>query len=270
VRRRTGRPLRVATTMTVTRDNLAGVPAVMRWLAANTDVFRLVSFQPVAQVGRTADHLGGTVSVEGLWDAIADGLLGHPGARPQLDAGQLFLGHPACSRYLPGMVLKDGDAPPAFHAIRSELDPVRSRYVDGFLDRFGGVSFRLDSRAQRRARMLGMLLREPRYILGSLGPFLWHWCKVLAPREPARLAARLLSGRSTLSPLVVISHHFMSRPEAESPLGRERLDLCVFHVPVNGQLVPMCEVNTGDVRKRYYATLARRPAGSHSTAGTTT
>ena len=57
VSRRTGRKLRVTTTMTITADDLAGVPAVVRWLAAHTDVFRHVSFQPVAQVGRTAELL---------------------------------------------------------------------------------------------------------------------------------------------------------------------------------------------------------------------
>jgi hypothetical protein len=266
-RARTGRPLRVASTMTVTRDNLAGVPAVMRWLARNTDVFRLISFQPVAQVGRTEDHLGDSVAVDALWDAIAEGLHGTRAARGELEAGQLFLGHPACSRYLPGVVLNDRGGPPAFHPIRSEHDPVRSRYVDGFLDRFGGVSFRLDTRMERLARTMSLVLREPRFLLGSVGPFLWQWCKVLAPREPARLAGRLMSGRSVVSPLVVISHHFMSRAQAESPQGRERLDISVFQVSVQGDLVPMCQVNALGVRERYYATLTRAPAGSPPTAG---
>ena len=94
VSRRTGRKLRVATTMTITADNLAGVPAVMRWLAAHTDVFRLVSFQPVAQVGRTAELLGGSVTVEALWSAIAEGALGSATRREELEQGVVYLGPP--------------------------------------------------------------------------------------------------------------------------------------------------------------------------------
>jgi hypothetical protein len=48
-----------ATTMTVTADNLDGVPGVVRWLARNADAFRMISFQPIAQVGRTEAGLGG-------------------------------------------------------------------------------------------------------------------------------------------------------------------------------------------------------------------
>ncbi|HYH47431.1 MAG TPA: radical SAM protein, partial [Thermoanaerobaculia bacterium] len=52
-RRSTGRPLRCATTVTVTADNLAGVAGIVRWCVRNRDVFGLISFQPLAQVGRT-------------------------------------------------------------------------------------------------------------------------------------------------------------------------------------------------------------------------
>ena len=39
VRRRTRRPLRAAHTVTVTRDNLAGIPSVIEWCLRNRDVF---------------------------------------------------------------------------------------------------------------------------------------------------------------------------------------------------------------------------------------
>lgn len=254
VTRRTGRPLRVATTMTVTRDNLKGVPAVMRWLEDNTDVFRLISFQPVAQVGRTQRQLGGTVSVEALWSAIAEGLLGRADERAILEEGQMFLGHPACSRYLPGFVLRDGRRT-AYHPLRLESDPIRTRYVDGFLDRFGGVTFRLDGPLERLTRVIALAIREPRFVLSGVVPFLRHWCGLLGPGEPLRTAWRILSGRASITPLVIVSHHFMSRAQIETPLGQERLDLCVFHVPVNGTLVPMCQVNAMGERERYYEIL---------------
>ena len=37
---------------------------MVRWLLHNADVFQMVSFQPMAQVGRTEAGLGGGVSVE--------------------------------------------------------------------------------------------------------------------------------------------------------------------------------------------------------------
>src|SRR3954453_6319065 len=52
-RRRTGRPLRAAMTLTVTQDNLPQIADVVRWLVSNRDAFSLVSFQPLAQLGRT-------------------------------------------------------------------------------------------------------------------------------------------------------------------------------------------------------------------------
>jgi hypothetical protein len=35
--------------------------------------------------------------------------------------------------------------------------------------------------------------------------------------------------------------------------GKARLDACVFRLPVNGEMVPMCQVNAGGVRERFYA-----------------
>lgn len=148
---RTGRPVRAATTMTVTADNLAGVPGVIRWLIRNADVFRLVSFQPVAQVGRTEPGLGGGVTVEALWQQIAIGFDG-PAADPdRLARGQLWVGHPDCSRYLAGVVAAQKGSSPRFHPVRTEGDPLDQRVVDGFLTRFGGISFRLDDGAERWA-----------------------------------------------------------------------------------------------------------------------
>ena len=63
---------------------------------------------------------------------------------------------------------------------------------------------------------------------------------------------RLLSGRAQAHHFNIVSHHFMSAADVESPLGRERLDLCVFRVPVGEHLLSMCEVNALGVRDRFY------------------
>src|SRR4051812_18988710 len=71
-RRRTGRTLRAAMTLTVSRDNLPQIPDVVRWLIHNRDAFSLVSFQPLAQVGRTRKSQQG-VTADELWGEVARG-----------------------------------------------------------------------------------------------------------------------------------------------------------------------------------------------------
>ncbi|HEV2846483.1 MAG TPA: radical SAM protein, partial [Thermoanaerobaculia bacterium] len=65
-RRKTGRTLRAAMTLTVTRNNLSQIPDVVSWLVRNRDAFSLGSFQPRAQVGRTRKSQRG-VTAEELW-----------------------------------------------------------------------------------------------------------------------------------------------------------------------------------------------------------
>ncbi len=262
--RRTGRPLRGATTMTVTADNLSGVPAVIRWIARNADVFRVVSFQPVAQVGRTEPGIGGAVSVESLWRQIAIGFDGPDADPARFTRGQMWVGHPDCSRYLAGVVTAEHLSTPRFHPVRTEGDPLDQRFVDGFLARFGGISFRLDDRAERITRALALLLHQPRFVLGSLAAFGRTWLRRLDAERPWRFGWRLLRGRVTLRSLVVISHHFMSREQALTPRGQERLGLCVFHVPIGDRLVPMCEANAMGVRDQFYEELR---AGHHPPEG---
>ena len=72
-----------------------------------------------------------------------------------------------------------------------------------------------------------------------------------------------------MSPLIIVSHHFMSRAEVETPLGQARLALGVFHLPIDGGLVPMCEVNTAGIHECFYARAAGEPI-SGSMDGMTT
>ena len=259
--RTTGRVLRAATTMTVTRENLDGVVDVVRWVAQHADAFRLVSFQPIAQVGRTEDGYGGGVDVEALWDRVAAGVGVEGGAARMAELGVWF-GHRACNRMVNGVVVRGPDGEVSYHALRDAQSGMDTRIVDGFLARFGGISFRLDSARERTARLAGITRAAPRFILGNLIPYVAHWLRRAGAGSAARGAWRLARKRVTMQPLVFVSHHFMSREEIETPLGRERLAHCVFQVPVDGELVSMCEVNALGIRERYYAQLARagRPA----------
>lgn len=253
--RATGLPLRAATTMTVTRDNLGGVADVVRWVATHGGAFRLVSFQPIAQVGRTEAGYGGGVDVDDLWDEVATGLGVAGGAARMRELGVWF-GHEACNRMVNGILVKGSDGGIRFHALRDATEPMDRRIVDGFLQRFGGITFRLDGAVQRLARLAAVTRAAPRFILGNLIPYAAHWLRRVGEGSAPRGAWRLTTGRATLTPLVLVSHHFMSRAELETPVGRERVAHCVFRVPVDGELVSMCEVNALGIRERYYAALS--------------
>ncbi len=259
----TGRTLRAATTMTVTRDNVDGVHDVMRWLVAGQRVFRMISFQPIAQVGRTEDGFGGGITGEALWWRIAFALTG--GDRTKAEAllrSQVWFGHPSCNRILHGLVAHRDGAEPQFHALRPSADAPHAATVDEFFRRFGGVSFKTDTRRTAIARALGLVLKAPGFVFTKLPGYFWHWLDRLDPGQPLRALRELMSGRLKVQPLVIVSHHFMSKDELETDEGRERLSHCVFHVPINGELVSMCEVNALGIRDEYYAELARAGAAA--------
>lgn len=253
-RRATGRPLVAATTMTISRENLGGVADAVRSVSNNADAFKMISFQPIAQVGRTEDGLGGGVDVEELWREVAKGLEG-PGRDPDyLWRGRMWLGHHDCNRYIHGFVVKpaDGRSPGVFHAMRLEGDPIDEAAVEQYMQRFGGASFRRDTPWEARVRIASMLLRAPRYWSTTFVRYAAHQLRRWSPERPFGLLRDLLAKRVRADHFNIVSHHFMSRAEIETATGRERLDLCVFRVPVGGRLVSMCEVNALGVRDRFY------------------
>ena len=256
-RRMTRRPLEAATTMTVTNENLAEVPLVIRWMCGNSDAFKMISFQPVADVGRTAAGLGGMVEVEDLWTRIAEGL-STPTER--LRASQGSLGHPGCSRFAQGLVVRRDGERPRFHPLLRPDDAPDHAVIQEALARFGGLTMRLDDGAQALARALGLALAAPRFVVGRMLPFVARWPRRLDPGHPMRLIWQWLRGRTRIDYLNIVSHHFMSRAELLTPLGRERVGLCVFKVPIGDELVSMCEVNALGGRDRYYESLRGLPA----------
>lgn len=262
-RRRTGRKIAAATTLTVGSGNLDGVPSVVRWLLENADVFKMISFQPMAQVGRTQDGLGGAVAVEALWRKVAEGIDGEGADPERILRGQMWLGHSACNRYVPGYVVRDEGRPLRFEPARREGDPLDERVFDEFWRRMGGLTFRNDGTAEAIARAASTFARTFD-IFAKWG--IWYWGNLLhrfAPDGPAAFLSRIARRRARVNGLLLVSHHFMSDGEVDSALGRERLASCVFHVPVNGELVSMCEVNTTGIRDAYYEDLrAGRVPGS--------
>lgn len=230
-RTRTRRRLEVASTVTVTQHNLNGVPGIIRWFLANANAFKMVSFQPLAEVGRTDSSLRG-VAPDELWQRIAEGA-----ADPAIGRGEGWVGHPGCSRFVQGLAVRRRDGV-TFVPLYRRDDEVEMRLLKDLLDRLGGTSFRLDDRARALRRAARIAIHNGGFIIGRLLPAF------------VRLLRRARSFRANY--FCIVSHHFMSAAEMKTAHGQERLAACAFRVPINGRLEPMCAVNALDLREAYY------------------
>jgi len=238
-RARTGLRLEAASTVTVTQHNLEGVPGIVRWFLANADAFKMVSFQPLADVGRTDRSLKG-VTVDELWLRIAAGA-----GDPMIQRGEGWLGHPACSRFVQGLAVRRRNAV-AFVPLyrRDRADEMRT--LNELLHRVGGVSFRLDDRGRAWRRATRIAIRHGGFILRRLLP---HFVRLWR-----------CAGSLNANYFCIVSHHFMSAAEMNTAQGQARLALCAFQVPMNGRLESMCAVNALGLREAYYHQIHRSPS----------
>jgi MoaA/NifB/PqqE/SkfB family radical SAM enzyme len=235
-RARTGLRLEAASTVTVTRDNLSGVPGIVRWFLSNADAFKIVSFQPLAEVGRTDRSLRG-VAPDELWLRIAEGT-----GDPAIESGEGWLGHPACSRFVQGLAVRRRDGV-AFVPLyrRDRMDEMQT--LNELLERLGGGSFRLDNRTRAWRRAGRIAFRHGGFLVCRLLP---HFVRLL--RRAGSIKANYFC---------IVSHHFMSAAEMKTSLGQQRLDACAFRVPINGRLESMCAVNASGLRETYYRQLTQ-------------
>lgn len=252
-RRRTGRRLRAATTLTVTQDNLPQIAGVVRWTIENRDAFSLVSFQPLAQVGRTRKSLRGVTPRE-LWGEVAKATreygLELQGAEP------MHFGHPDCTRFVPLIaVAKRGGRPKLIQPIRDHPDDVAM--MEEFFDRgLGGTAFRDDLPLELAARGAGLVASAPRWFFGRVRRWAAARLRTEVGMSFGALFASSLAGRTRVDGITLTSHHFMSPEELATETGQARLDACVFRLPYKGEMVPMCRMNAGGGREEMYATIA--------------
>lgn len=251
-RANTGRPLRAASTVTVTADNLGGVPGIIDWFLRNSDAFRLLSFLPMARVGRTSAALD-AVNMDQLWRAIGKGLPDRSSLEV-LTRQQWWLGHGGCNRILLGMAYDRPDGRRGY-APFSAADPDDQRVFSKFCERFGGLTFRGDTPGTALGTAAKAVLREPGFVFGTLPRYIGRWLKRVGGKHIAQTLFRFATGRGRLDVFTIVSHHFMDRDQLATAEGRERLASCVFRVPVDGRLVSMCEVNANGGRDRYYRQL---------------
>lgn len=260
VKKSTRRRLRAATTLTITRDNLPHVSDVVRWSIENRDAFSLISFQPLAQVGRTRRNLEGVTPAE-LWNEVRKATnefgLDVPGTEP------MHFGHPDCTRFVPLLaVQKRGAArPKLMQLIRDQ--PADIAVMEKFFDEgIAGVAFRDDYPLEMLARGAGLLRSRPRFFLGTAR----HWINNRLRDEMntsfLALLTRGLTRQVRVDGFTLTSHHFMSPDELTTELGQARLNACVFKLPHEGEMVPMCQMNAGGGRDKMYATLAGKASAA--------
>ncbi len=251
VRKRTGRRLRAAPTLTITRQNLPDVADIVRWLIRNNDAFGLVSFQPAAQVGRTRKSVEGVSAAE-LWKEVGNATRDFG---VELDSSEpLHFGHPDCTGFVPLLTIaRQGEEQPRLLQLIRDTPAdlaIMKEYTDhGLL----GMAFRDDHPAEAVARFLGALRTAPRWILGRVVPWIDARLREEAGMTSGAFIRDLVRGTVTIGGLTLTSHHFMSPHEAMSARGQERLDACVFRLPYEGEMVPMCQMNALGVRGKFYA-----------------
>ncbi len=238
VRSTTGRTLHAAHTVTVTRDNIHDISSVVRWVLGNADAFRILSLQPSAQVGRTIDEAPEGITLGEVWEQVCDGI-----AIP-LERDAIRFGHRECTIICPMIVV-------TFAGRRQIVESVRrgnawdKRVAGRIMEVFGGIVIDDTSPLERLVRIASLLLRNPQFAIEA---------PIYALYRLWGLRRWLLSACANLrtlrlSAFAIVVHKFMSEDEIDTPLGRERLQACAFKVPVDGEMVSMCEVNATDLRR---------------------
>jgi len=238
VRRRTGRKLEYALTVTVTRRNLAEVPEVIRWYLADSQrtlIWRMISFQPEADVGRTIFSQE-PVTPADVWEKICEGT----GLNPQRDFA--ILGHPDCNSWCPLLVSEKSGR----YILFPPQDVRTRRLFEDLLAKVGGVSFVNDDAHTTPFRILGVLWRHPLLMLRLLAGAVRLAFNGQVPFEFIRA---LLTGHAHT--VGTGTHNFMSANQVAAadrdPVVRARLDSCVFKGAVKRDdqwvAVPMCSMN---------------------------
>ena len=240
-RRRTGVKLKAATTLTVNRQNLAEMGSVLTWFLENLDSLRILSCQPQALTGRTRSDNG--VSAAEVWHEFEKTL------GTAINPHAFSFGHHACNRIALFAALTTTHAPILLQAVEPD-HPEDRRLIDRFLEDFSGVVFNGCSTARVVRRIIGVVLRKPVW-LPRLG---WYGLKRLW-RERRHLGPALWSlccGRLRVRLFALATHSFMDRELLATAEGQQRLAACVFKVPLNGEMVSMCQMNATGLRDASY------------------
>ena len=244
IRERTGAPLELAHNCTVTERNIASVTDVVRWFLADparSQIWRILSFQPEANTGRTVFSWH-PVTPAVVWQQICDGM------GLELDGSAYIGGHPDCNqgatllverrrgRYLP-LLPNDEKTKRLFAEILTKLGAISTMTADAR----AGASL-------LSYRVAGAFSRHPWLALRTIA-------RVLAlfthGRIPFPFLRALVTGQAHT--LNIGTHNFMGASRVANapndPVTQARLDACVFKGAVRNrasgewEAVSMCAMN---------------------------
>lgn len=259
VRRETGCRLAAASTITVTEDNVYQLADIVKWFYRNADAFRLLSFQPVANVGRTRRCHDSAQVRDVLWEQVVQA------TGRSLNEAPLHFGHAECNRTVPLLIVRSGGNVRIVEVARlgSALD---AHILSEAITIFGNRVRWAESLAVNVWRTLACLVQHPRFLLKSVPYGLWRMgCEWrLLAGIVLNTVAQLKWPKASIFLFVV--HRFMDAKEMATELGKERLEACVFKVPVDGRFVSMCEMNASDLRRTIDERLRKQPRGTSTTA----
>ena len=238
IRQTTGRPLEYALSFTVTRRNIDDVPEVLRWYLADpkrTYIWRMLSFQPEADTGRTIFSRE-PVTPDDVWRKICEG------TGLNLDRHFTLFGHPDCNNWYPLLISQISGR---YIAFPPQDERTRKLFAD-VISSAGGISFVKDDAGTTPFRVLGTMVRHPRLMLRLIA----HALRLAVNGQvPFEFTRALLTGRAHTVGTGI--HNFMDAKQVanadNNPVVRARLDSCVFKgaVKENGEwkAVPMCQMN---------------------------
>ena len=243
VRQETSLPLHAASTVTVTNQNLEGMADVMEWFFKNSDTFRLLSFQPVADVGRTRKSHSSAIINNELWKHI------FMAAKRSFNPQPVLYGHPKCNNIVPLLVAKVDDDYLVFEGLRKDNKADEKMFAEA-MPHFARKIDWSNSWQKNTPIIAGTFLRHPMFLLRSC---LWGIKRLKAEATLLKKLFKMCwKARSlpSLRPFLLVIHNFMSPEDLETEEGKERLNACSFKLPVNGEMISMCEMNASGLRSQ--------------------
>jgi hypothetical protein len=238
IREKAGCPIEYALTFTVTRRNIDDVPEVLRWYLADpkrTYIWRMLSFQPEADTGRTI-FSEQPITPDDVWKKICEA------TGINLDRHFAVFGHPDCNNWYPLLVSQISGRYIAF----PPQDPRTRKLFADAIAKVGGVSFVRDDAGTTPFRVFGLMVQHPWLMLRLV----LHTIRLAVNGQvPFEFTRALLTQRAHTVGTGI--HNFMHAAQVANagndPVVRARLDACVFKGAVkrNGkwEAVPMCGMN---------------------------
>jgi hypothetical protein len=244
VRKRSGLPLELAHNCTVTERNIASVAEVVRWFLADparSQIWRILSFQPEANTGRTIFSQN-PVTPAIVWEKLCEGM------GLKIDGSAFIGGHPDCNQGT--VLLVDQIRGDYFPLVPNDIET--KRLLAEILAAMGAIStMTTDASASDSLfpyRVAGAFARHPRLALRS-------GARALALLANGAIPLRFLPALATrrAHTINIGTHNFMDAARVahapNDPVARARLEACVFKGAVKNrasgewEAVPMCAMN---------------------------